>query len=183
MPDGFAFVPYVAFSWTAFIGMSKLGSEVMRQTSPSSLPLKEGRAQSEVDRCGSRFAATFSCDKGLQGCFVTTVTFPRRYRMHAGIPALGPAYMQAPSGEVNVVPAQCHQLRGPETMAVSDQDSRGVPMPRAVLLRGLNEAPDLPVGEIFTAALANRYNLLRLEPLREAASFPWPPACTNNAKL
>src|SRR5215471_9583594 len=80
--------------------------------------------------------------------------FPRRYRMHAGIPALGPAYMQASSGEVDVVPAQCHQLRGPEAVAVSDQDSRGVPMPRAVLLGGLDEALDLPVGEIFTAALA-----------------------------
>jgi len=42
-------------------------------------------------------------------------------------------------------------------MAVSDQDSRGVPMPRAVLLGGLDEAFDLPVGEIFTAALANCY--------------------------
>ena len=74
-----------------------------------------------------------------------------------GIPALGPAYMQAPGGEVDVVPAQCHQLRGPETMAVSDQDRRGVPMPRAVLLGGLDEPLDLPVGEIFTAALANCY--------------------------
>src|SRR5262249_565767 len=80
----------------------------------------------------------------------------------AGIPALGPAYMQAPSGELDVVPAQCHQLRGPETMAVSDQDSRGVPMPRAVLLGGLDEALDLPVGEIFTAALANCYICSRL---------------------
>ena len=39
-------------------------------------------------------------------------------------------------------------------MAVSDQDGRGVPMPRAILLGGLDEALDLPVGEIFTAALA-----------------------------
>jgi pyridoxine/pyridoxamine 5'-phosphate oxidase len=66
--------------------------------------------------------------------------------MHAGTPALGPADMQAPSGEVDVVPAQCHQLRGPEAVAVSDQDSRGVPMPRAVLLGGLNKPLDLPVG-------------------------------------
>ena len=68
-----------------------------------------------------------------------------------------PAYMQAPGGEVDVVPAQCHQLRGPETVAVGVQDSRGVPMPRAVLLGGLDEALDLAIGEIFTAALANRY--------------------------
>jgi hypothetical protein len=77
--------------------------------------------------------------------------------MHAGIAALGPADMQAPGGEVDVVPAQCHQLRGPEAVAVSDQDSRGVPMPRAVLLGGLDKPPDLPVGEVFTAALANCY--------------------------
>jgi hypothetical protein len=36
--------------------------------------------------------------------------FPRRYRMDAGIPALRPAYVQSPGGEVDVVPAQCHQL-------------------------------------------------------------------------
>ena len=28
-------------------------------------------------------------------------------------------------GKVDVVPAQSHQFRGPETMSVSDQDSRG----------------------------------------------------------
>jgi hypothetical protein len=83
--------------------------------------------------------------------------FPRRYRMHAGIPAFGPAYMQAPGGEVDVVPAQCHQLRGSEAVAVSDQDRRAVPMPRPVLLGGLDEPFDLPVDEIFTAALANCY--------------------------
>jgi hypothetical protein len=52
--------------------------------------------------------------------------FPRRYRMHAGIPALGPTYMQAPDGEVDIIPAQRHQLRGPKPVAVSDQDCRGV---------------------------------------------------------
>jgi hypothetical protein len=77
--------------------------------------------------------------------------------MHAGIPALGSAYMQAPGNEVDVVPAQCHQLRGSEAVAVSDQDSRGVAMPGAVLLGGLDEPLDLPIGEIFTAALANCY--------------------------
>src|SRR5262249_20318598 len=83
--------------------------------------------------------------------------FPRRYRMHAGTPTLGPAYMQGPGGEVDVVPAQRHQLRGPEAVAVSDQDSRGVPMSRAVLLGSLDQALDLAIGEIFTAALANCY--------------------------
>src|SRR5262249_49495834 len=81
--------------------------------------------------------------------------FPRRYRMHAGIPALGPAYMQAPGGEVDVVPAQCHQLQGPETMAVSDQDRRGVPMPRAVLLGCLDEALHLAIGEILARGVTD----------------------------
>src|SRR5262245_28948554 len=60
--------------------------------------------------------------------------FPRRYRMHAGISALSPAYMQAPGGEVDVVPAQCHQLRGPEAVAVSDQYSRGARCPERFCL-------------------------------------------------
>jgi hypothetical protein len=76
-------------------------------------------------------------------------------RLRAG--ACGPAYMQAPGGQIDVVPAQCHQLRGPEAVAVSDHDSRGVPMARTVLLGGLDEPFDLPVGEIFTAAPANCY--------------------------
>jgi hypothetical protein len=85
--------------------------------------------------------------------------------MHAGIPALGPANMQAPGGEVDVVPAQCHQLRGPEAVAVSDQDRRGVPMPRPVPLGSFDEPFDLPVCQLL--------HLLRLEPRREAARFPW----------
>src|SRR6516165_1890063 len=67
---------------------------------------------------------------------------------------------------INIRPAPCafairndHMNKPPRPtcMAVSDQDSRGVPMPRAVLLGGLDEALDLAVGEIFTAALANCY--------------------------
>jgi hypothetical protein len=77
--------------------------------------------------------------------------------MHAGVPSLGPTHMQAPGGEVDVVPSQCHHLRGSEAVAVGNQDGRGVPMPGAVLLGSLNEALDLPLGEIFAAALANCY--------------------------
>jgi hypothetical protein len=66
--------------------------------------------------------------------------------LHAGIPALGPAHMQAPGGQVDVVPSQRHHLRGSEAVAVGNQDGRGVPMPRAVLLGGLHEPLHLPVG-------------------------------------
>jgi hypothetical protein len=77
--------------------------------------------------------------------------------MHAGISALGPAHMQSPGGEVDVVPTQCHQFRGSEAVAVGNQDRRGVPMPGAVLLGGLDEPLELSLGEIFAAASANCY--------------------------
>src|SRR5215472_5452029 len=115
-----------------------------------------------ISSCGQRRATLRDKDVWGRWSFAQELAqraaFPRRYRMHAGIPALGPAYMQAAGGQIDVVPAQRHQLRGPETMAVSDQDSRGVPMPRAVVLGGLDELLDLAIGEIFTAALANCYN-------------------------
>src|SRR5215472_2757513 len=114
-----------------------------------------------ISGCGQRRATLRDEDVWGRWSFAQELAqraaFPRRYRMHAGIPALGPAYMQAAGGQIDVVPAQRHQLRGPETVAVSDQDSGGVPMPRAVPLGGLDEALDLPVGEIFTATFANCY--------------------------
>ena len=77
-----------------------------------------------ISGCGQRRATLR--DEDVWGCWgfaqelAQRAAFPRRYRMHAGIAALGPAYMQAPGGEVDVVPAQCHQLRCPEAVAVSD---------------------------------------------------------------
>jgi hypothetical protein len=77
--------------------------------------------------------------------------------MHTGIPALGAAHMQSSGGELNVVPAQCHQLRRSEAVAVGNQDRRSVPMPGAVLLGGLDEPLDVSLGQIFAAASANCY--------------------------
>jgi hypothetical protein len=54
----------------------------------------------------------------------------------AGIPSLGPAHLHSSGGEVDVVPAQRHDLRGSEAVAVGNQDGRGIPMPGAVLLGG-----------------------------------------------
>jgi hypothetical protein len=42
-------------------------------------------------------------------------------------------------------------------VAVGNQDGRGVPMPGAVLLGGLDEPLDLSLGQIFAAAPANCY--------------------------
>jgi hypothetical protein len=58
-------------------------------------------------------------------------------------------------------------------VAVGNQDGGGVPMSAAVLLGSLNEALDLPLGQIFAAAPANCYILLRLVPRREVVRFPW----------
>jgi hypothetical protein len=65
--------------------------------------------------------------------------------------------MQAPGGEVDVVPAQRHQFRGSKAVAVGNQDGSGVPMPRPVLLGGLDEPFHLSLGQIFAAASANCY--------------------------
>src|SRR5262245_44303754 len=53
-------------------------------------------------------------------------------------------------------------------------------MPRAVLLGGLDEARDLPVGEIFTAALANCYIYCAWSRLAKPRVFHGnsPPACS-----
>ena len=77
--------------------------------------------------------------------------------MHAGVAALGPAHVHSSCGEIDVVPAQCDQFRRSQTVAIGDQDGRGVPMPGAVLLGGLNEPLDLPFCQLFSAASANCY--------------------------
>jgi hypothetical protein len=50
----------------------------------------------------------------------TNAAFVKKVLANSEPSTHGPAYMQAPGGEVDVVPAQCHQLRGPEAVAVSD---------------------------------------------------------------
>jgi hypothetical protein len=65
--------------------------------------------------------------------------------------------MQASGGELDVVPAQCYELGGSQTVAVGDQDGCGVPVPGSVLLGGLDEPLDLPFGQIFPTAFANCY--------------------------
>jgi len=52
-----------------------------------------------ISGCGQRRATLRDKDVwgrwGLAQELAQRAAFPRRYRMHAGIPALGPAYMQA----------------------------------------------------------------------------------------
>jgi hypothetical protein len=99
-------------------------------------------------------------------------TPPGGYRMHAGIPSLGPAHMQAPGGQVDVVPSQCRHLLRSDAVAVGNQDGRGITMPGAVLLRGLNKPLNLSLGEIFAAASANCYIYCGWSPLAKPCVFP-----------
>ena len=53
--------------------------------------------------------------------------------------------MHRRSARLKEVEAQRHHLRGSEAVAVGNQDSGSVPMPRAALLGGLNKPLDLPL--------------------------------------
>jgi hypothetical protein len=66
-------------------------------------------------------------------------------------------------------------------VAVGNQDSSIVRMPRAVLLGGLDEPLDLSLGEIFAAASANCYIYEVGAPSRSRAfsmEIALPPICT-----
>jgi hypothetical protein len=67
-----------------------------------------------ISGCGKRCATFRDEDVGRCWCFAQELAqcsaFPGRYRMHADIPSLGPTHMQAPGGEVDVVPAQHNHL-------------------------------------------------------------------------
>ena len=52
-------------------------------------------------------------------------------------------------GEVDLIPAQVHQLRDPQAVAVGNQDHRSVPMAPAVLAGCLDQLPDLGLGQVF----------------------------------
>ena len=56
-------------------------------------------------------------------------------------------------------------------MAVGNQDGRSVPVPRPVLLGGLDEPLDLSLGQIFAAALANCYIYCGWSPLAKPCAF------------
>ena len=106
------------------VGMNGKG-ELRSHARPSNHALISG--------CGKRCATFRDKDLGRCWCFAQELAqcsaFPGRYRMHAGIPAFGPAYVQASGSEVDVVPPQRHDLRGSEAVAVVNQDSGSVRCP------------------------------------------------------
>ena len=69
--------------------------------------------------------------------------------MHAGNPILDTVNVKAALGQFDLLPLQIADLRGPQTVAISDQDHGRVAMPiAAVLARAVHQALDLVFGEI-----------------------------------
>src|SRR5262249_54684887 len=69
--------------------------------------------------------------------------------MYAGDPVLDPVNVQAALGEFDLLPLQVADLRGPQTVAIGDQDHARVAMPiAAVLARAVHQALDLALGEV-----------------------------------
>jgi hypothetical protein len=128
-----------------------------------------------ISGCGKRCATFRDEDVGGCWCFAQELaqcaTFPGRYRMHAGIPTLGPAHMQAPCGEVDVVPAECHQLRGSEAVAVATRMAVASRCPeRFSLAASMSRSTSRSVR--YSRLRCRLLHLLRLEPACEVASFP-----------
>src|SRR6516164_4936495 len=70
-------------------------------------------------------------------------------RVHAGNPVLDAVNVKAALGQFDLLPLQVADLRGPQTVAVGDQDHGRVAMPiAAVLARAVHQPVDLALGEI-----------------------------------
>jgi len=65
---------------------------------------------------------------------------------------LGPPDVQERVGEVDLVPAQVHQLTHSETMAIRDQDHGGVAVPPTAPAGHLEQLLDLGLGQVFPGA-------------------------------
>src|SRR5262245_13393279 len=69
--------------------------------------------------------------------------------MHTGNPVLDAVNVKAALGQFDLLPLQVADLRGPQTVAVGDQDHGRVAMPiAAVLARAVHQPVDLALGEI-----------------------------------
>ena len=69
--------------------------------------------------------------------------------MGAGRALLYPAHVKRPRGELDLVPAQVHQLRRPQAVPVRHQHHRSVPVPPAVSRGGFHQPLDLGLGQVL----------------------------------
>ena len=79
---------------------------------------------------------------------------------------LDPAHVQRGRGELDLVPAQVHQLGGPQAVPVGHQDHRGVAVAPAVLPGRVHQPLDLGLGQVLAGA-----QLAVGEPLRGNCSI------------
>src|SRR5262249_44440769 len=93
--------------------------------------------------------------------------------MYAGDPVLDAVNVQAALGQLDLLPLQAADLRGPQTVAVGDQDHGRVAMPVAAMLAGVVHQPlDLALGEVpaldcqvyggWSAVLGSRFHADKL---------------------
>ena len=69
--------------------------------------------------------------------------------MYAGNTAFDAVNVQATLGQLDLLPLQVADLRGPETVAIGDQDHGRIAMTvTAVLASAIHQALDLALGEI-----------------------------------
>src|SRR5262249_33288490 len=67
--------------------------------------------------------------------------------MYAGNPVLDTVNVEAALGQLDLLPLQVADLRGPQTVAIGDKDHGRVAMPiAAVLARAVHQALDLALG-------------------------------------
>src|SRR5262249_40989273 len=69
--------------------------------------------------------------------------------MHAGDSVLDPVNVQPALGQLDLLPLQVADLRGPQTVAIGDKDHGRVAMAVAAMLSGAVHQPlDLALGEV-----------------------------------
>src|SRR5215471_9874168 len=69
--------------------------------------------------------------------------------MYAGNPVLDTVNVEAALGQLDLLPLQVADLRGPQAVAIGDKDHGRVAMPIAAMLAGAVHQPlDLALGEI-----------------------------------
>ena len=73
-------------------------------------------------------------------------------RMGAWGALLDPADVQGGRSELHLIPAQVHQLGGPQAVPVGHQDHGGVPVAPAVALGGVHQPLDLGLGQVLAGA-------------------------------
>jgi hypothetical protein len=72
--------------------------------------------------------------------------------MDGRFPAFRASYVQASSGEVDIIPPKCNQLAGPQAMTIGQQDGGGVPMTMPVPVGSFHQPLDFLLGQVLSGS-------------------------------